>query len=101
MKNYVFWDVTPCVSCKNRRFGGAKFLRNVGSYKSDTAQHPRRRHSSFPIHQLSYHSTLKPCFGLVHKWVRINSDTVMLNDVGVCQSGFLDRLWTGLFELPH
>jgi hypothetical protein len=23
----------------------AKFLRNVGSYKSHTAQHPRRRHS--------------------------------------------------------
>jgi hypothetical protein len=21
MKNDVFWDVTPCVSCKNRRFG--------------------------------------------------------------------------------
>jgi hypothetical protein len=73
MKNGVFWDVTPCDSCKNRRFeelsaffirvtrigqlgttlaltsnpdGGAKFLRNVGSYKSHTAQHPRRRHSS-------------------------------------------------------
>jgi hypothetical protein len=22
MKNVVFWDVTPCASCKNRRFGG-------------------------------------------------------------------------------
>jgi hypothetical protein len=22
MKNGVFWDVTPCVSCTNRRFGG-------------------------------------------------------------------------------
>jgi hypothetical protein len=22
MKNDVFWDVTPCGSCKNRRFGG-------------------------------------------------------------------------------
>jgi hypothetical protein len=21
-KNCVFWDVTPCGSCKNRRFGG-------------------------------------------------------------------------------
>jgi hypothetical protein len=21
MKNGVFWDVTPCASCKNRRFG--------------------------------------------------------------------------------
>jgi hypothetical protein len=26
--------------------GGAKFLRNVGPYKSHTAQHPRRHHSS-------------------------------------------------------
>jgi hypothetical protein len=23
MKNGVFWDVMPCGSCKNRRFGGA------------------------------------------------------------------------------
>jgi hypothetical protein len=22
MKNAVFWDVTPCGSCKNRHFGG-------------------------------------------------------------------------------
>jgi hypothetical protein len=22
MKNGVFWDVTPCGSCKDRRFGG-------------------------------------------------------------------------------
>jgi hypothetical protein len=22
MKSGVFWDVTPCGSCKNRRFGG-------------------------------------------------------------------------------
>jgi hypothetical protein len=22
MKNGVFWDVTPCGSCRNRRFGG-------------------------------------------------------------------------------
>jgi hypothetical protein len=22
MKSDVFWDVTPCGSCKNRRFGG-------------------------------------------------------------------------------
>jgi hypothetical protein len=22
MRNSVFWDVTPCGSCKNRRFGG-------------------------------------------------------------------------------
>jgi hypothetical protein len=22
MKNAVFWDVTPCGSCKNRRLGG-------------------------------------------------------------------------------
>jgi hypothetical protein len=22
MKNAIFWDVTPCGSCKNRRFGG-------------------------------------------------------------------------------
>jgi hypothetical protein len=45
MKNGVFWDVTPCGSCNNRRFGGnlrvlhpdeggAKLLRNVGFKKN-------------------------------------------------------------------
>jgi hypothetical protein len=32
MKNGVFWDVTQCGSCKNRRFGetGASFIRVTG-----------------------------------------------------------------------
>jgi hypothetical protein len=30
MKNYVFWDVTPCDSCKNRRFGGTYGLNPQG-----------------------------------------------------------------------
>jgi hypothetical protein len=84
IKNVIFWNVTLCGSCKNRRFGrryrlhhqGGKnqrarywilstvtaeipstdtflpdercgmFLRNVGCYKSHTASHPRRWHSS-------------------------------------------------------
>jgi hypothetical protein len=55
MKNAVFWDVTPCGPCKNRRFAGTYLLhiqgeknrraRNLssnsqpkhGSYKGDTA----------------------------------------------------------------
>jgi hypothetical protein len=30
MKNGVFWDVTPCGFCKNRRFGGTKRLHHQG-----------------------------------------------------------------------
>jgi hypothetical protein len=26
LKNAVFWDVMPCGSCKNRRFGGTSVL---------------------------------------------------------------------------
>jgi hypothetical protein len=38
LKNAFFWDVTPCNSCKNRRFGERRYvLRNVGSYKIHTA----------------------------------------------------------------
>jgi hypothetical protein len=58
LKNGVFWDVTPCGSLRtdvsaelsasivrvtkitilvNTNDGGAKLLRNVGSYKSHTA----------------------------------------------------------------
>jgi hypothetical protein len=28
VKNAIFWDVTPCGSCKNRRFGGTNGLHN-------------------------------------------------------------------------
>jgi hypothetical protein len=30
MKNGVFWDVTPCSSCKNRRFRGTQRLLHQG-----------------------------------------------------------------------
>jgi hypothetical protein len=30
IKNGVFWDVTPCGSCKNRRFGGTWRLLHQG-----------------------------------------------------------------------
>jgi hypothetical protein len=30
MKNGVFWDVTLCGSCKNRRFGGTLSLHHQG-----------------------------------------------------------------------
>jgi positive regulator of sigma E activity len=33
MKNAVFWDVTPCGSCKNRRLGGTYRLRHQGEKK--------------------------------------------------------------------
>jgi hypothetical protein len=47
MKNVVFWDVAPCISCVNRRLeGGDTFLRNVCSHRIYTAPRPRRRHSS-------------------------------------------------------
>jgi hypothetical protein len=29
-KNAIFWDVTPCGSCKNRRFGGTQRLHHQG-----------------------------------------------------------------------
>jgi hypothetical protein len=34
MKNAVFWDVTPCGSCKNRRFGGIYRLHHQGDTNS-------------------------------------------------------------------
>jgi hypothetical protein len=49
MKNAVFWDVAQCRSCVNRRFGGDyrdTFCRIIGSHKTYTSPHPRRRHSS-------------------------------------------------------
>jgi hypothetical protein len=30
LKNTIFWDVTPCGSCKNRRFGETYHLHHQG-----------------------------------------------------------------------
>jgi hypothetical protein len=35
MKNGVFWDVTPCGSCKNRRFGGTNI--RISSQRTSVA----------------------------------------------------------------
>jgi hypothetical protein len=31
VKNGVFWVVTPCGSCKNRRFGGNYYIHHQGA----------------------------------------------------------------------
>jgi hypothetical protein len=41
MKNAVFWDVADSFYLEG---GGDTSLRNVGSNKTHTAPHPRRRH---------------------------------------------------------
>jgi hypothetical protein len=83
MKNAIFWDVVPCRSCNNRRFGGTcrphiqdrkipraknsrsfysevggeTFLRNVDSHKTYTAPHPwTRRSSQSPPRKTSNHT---------------------------------------------
>jgi hypothetical protein len=47
MKNGVFWDVTPCGSCKNRRFGGlsASFIRvtRIGELETTLAVTSNRK----------------------------------------------------------
>jgi hypothetical protein len=45
MKHVVFWDVTPCESCTNRRFGGTYHVYHHGDKNSFSSLHvylPRR-----------------------------------------------------------
>jgi hypothetical protein len=37
MRNGVFWNVTPCGSCKNRRFGGTYRLHHQGDNNRGTS----------------------------------------------------------------
>jgi hypothetical protein len=46
LKKAIFWDDTPCGSCKTRRFRGTYRLYHRGD-KSHMASHPRRHHSSW------------------------------------------------------
>jgi hypothetical protein len=60
MKNALFWDVTPSYifdSC-HPDDGGDTILRNVGSYKSHTAHHPRGRVSAQTSH--TCHGQMRP-----------------------------------------
>jgi hypothetical protein len=49
MKNAVFWDVTPCGSCKNRRFGGTYRL-----HHQDDTVFPRS------VHRLRFTANVVP-----------------------------------------
>jgi hypothetical protein len=42
-KNDVFWDVTPCGSCKNRRFGGTLRLPHQGAKNQGKRNNARFR----------------------------------------------------------
>jgi hypothetical protein len=45
MKNAVFWDVTPCGSCKNRHFGGRYCLHRQGEKNRAVLTTATRRHN--------------------------------------------------------
>jgi hypothetical protein len=45
MKNGVFWDVAPCGSCKNLRFGGRKHLHHQGDKNRCIRNNVRRNRS--------------------------------------------------------
>jgi hypothetical protein len=50
MKNVVFWDVTPCGCCKNRRFGGTYRLHYRGgkvrrARKNVSSKHAAKKYS--------------------------------------------------------
>jgi hypothetical protein len=47
MKKGVFWDVTPCGSCRNRRFGGNSYLLHKGDKNPWT-----RNNASYSMHRL-------------------------------------------------
>jgi hypothetical protein len=53
MKNGVFWDVTPCGSCKNRRFGGNKRHPDEGGAKfPETSVLTRATWRNIPEHSI-------------------------------------------------
>jgi hypothetical protein len=51
MKNVVFWDVTPCGSCKNRRFGGKYVFKGATrrNIQEDGIHHVMRRSESLKL----------------------------------------------------
>jgi hypothetical protein len=42
IKNGIFWNVTPCASCKNRRFGGTQRLHHQGDKNRRTRNNVSR-----------------------------------------------------------
>jgi hypothetical protein len=94
MKNVVFWDmVTPCRACTfpsavryvlvadqedSRVFhsedAGDIFLRNIGSYKNNTALYPRRQHSwSLCTFNVARKYVRCPIDGISRYWVESSS----------------------------
>jgi hypothetical protein len=56
MKNAIYWDVTPCGSCKNRRFRETCSLHNF--LVNDKVVHTSRIHFTVMIEATRYSETL-------------------------------------------
>jgi hypothetical protein len=79
MKHAVFWDVTPCGSCKNRRYGGA--LQSVLQLLV-TAESVPRSLILFTLMMQAIHSSETsvltrvlrhhiPEFGIIHNYIKL------------------------------
>jgi hypothetical protein len=56
MKNAVFWDVTACGSCKNRRFGGKYHLHHQGDKNfqaRNVSSNQQQKHAAKKLHSIS------------------------------------------------
>jgi hypothetical protein len=66
LKNAVFWDVAPCRSCENRRFGGTYYLHHQGrkirerGTSVNSLQSHLKRNSSALCTRIGVHATIQP-----------------------------------------
>jgi hypothetical protein len=59
MKNAVFWDVTLCGSCKNRRFGGTYRLHHKGDKNRRARNNTIQQYTYNTLHKAFLSSVLR------------------------------------------
>jgi hypothetical protein len=87
MKNCVFWDVTTCGSCKNRRFGGhAKMGRLLLNWRPGNHENVCERSAEHRVLLLAFYSlatvvTKSIPFGVCRREVRDMSTGLMVHSL--------------------
>jgi hypothetical protein len=90
MKNGVFWDVTPCGSCKNRRFGG-----------NNTNLYLNAKSHNLPSNKQAVSSTLVHRARALCDEDTLQAELVFLKDV-FKENGYNDRqIRRALNRRPH
>jgi hypothetical protein len=92
MKNSVFWDVTPCDSCKKRRFGGRFRHHHQGEKNQQATLRQLLVTANFDPSSLILFALMMEAIGSSETWVLTRTTRRYIPEDGILHSHFIENL---------